>query len=461
MPRMIAHSVRPSPARAVPYDPDSWLPVPDPAGLPSLEDLLLDARVSPSPARAEPHDPAAWLPLPDDLGSLPPLHELLAPSPEARAAIDDTELVLRDAAAAAEAVVAPSPARAEPHDAAAWLPVPDPHTLVSIPELEAGFDQSGFSRGRRRGTARLVSGFRSMLLILLVAATVAVTLRVVSDNGAPAVRATSFPVTVDLDGVIHTVNTTDRSAEGLMRTLHVGKLVAVRNIPGRLHAGSEVVLRTRHNGVLAVDGQTLRFDSASRTVDELLASYSVTLSGDDYVKPAHDAQLANGQTISVTRVGGDTKQRLESIPYTEERQPDPTIDIGQTSLLRAGVDGAMTVTYRERIENGVAVNTTILSRVRSREPVPRIDGYGTRADWHWDALAQCESGSRWATIDGDPGGYDGGLGIARSTWVAFGGRDFAPIAGQATREEQIIVGERIYATYGWSAWGCARNVLHW
>src|SRR5438045_6459985 len=57
-PRLVAHSVRPSPARAVPYDPDSWLPVPDPAELPSLEDLLLDTLVSPSPARAEPHDPA-------------------------------------------------------------------------------------------------------------------------------------------------------------------------------------------------------------------------------------------------------------------------------------------------------------------------------------------------------------------------------------------------------------------
>jgi resuscitation-promoting factor RpfB len=422
---------------------------------------MLDTRVSPSPARAEPHDPATWLPLPDDLGSLPPLEEMLAPPPEARAAIDDAELVVREAAAAAEAAVAPSPARAEPHDAAAWFPVPDPHTLDTIPELEPGFEQSGSARGRRRGTARLGRGFRSLLLVLLVAATVAVGMRVVGDNGAPAVPATSFGVTVDLDGVIHTVNTTERSAAGLMRSLHVGKLVAVRNIPGRLHAGSEVVLRTRHNGVLAVDGQTLRFDSASRTVDELLTSYSVRLSGDDYVKPADDAQLVNGQTITVTRVGGDTKQRLETVPYATEQQPDPSIDIGQTSMLRAGVDGTMTVTYRDRIENGVAVDTTILSRVRSREPVSRIDGYGTRADWHWDALAQCESGGRWGTIDGSPGGYDGGLGIARSTWVAFGGRDFASNAGQASREEQIIVGERIFAAYGWSAWGCARNVLHW
>jgi len=31
--------------------------------------------------------------------------------------------------------IGPSPARAEPHDAAAWLPVPDPHGLPSIETL--------------------------------------------------------------------------------------------------------------------------------------------------------------------------------------------------------------------------------------------------------------------------------------------------------------------------------------
>ena len=92
----------------------------------------------------------------------------------------------------------------------------------------------------------------------------------------------------------------------------------------------------------------------------------------------------------------------------------------------------------------------------------QIDGYGTKADWHWDALATCESGGKWNTVDPDPGGglNDGGLGIARVTWIGFGGRDFAPNAGLATREEQIIVGQRIYAEYGWDPWGCA-HFMHW
>jgi uncharacterized protein YabE (DUF348 family) len=400
------------------------------------------------------------MPLPLDLHEMPSLDEMLWPSPEVQAAVvADAEAVVREAAAAAGAAVAPSPARAEPHDPASWMPLPDPDSLVTIPELESGV-VSEPRRPERRLATRSRAVLRWLCFVVLVAATVTVGVKAVTGTGAPATLGTSFTVVVDLDGVTRVVHTTERSAQGLVRTLHVGKLVAVRNIPGPLHAGSQVVLRTRHNGVLAVDGQEIRFDSASRTVDELLASYSVWLSGEDFTTPANTSLLVNGQTIAVTRIGASTKQRFETIPPAEIRQPDPSLAIGQTRVIREGVPGATTVTYRERIENGAVVGVTTLSKVRSRLPISRIIGYGTKADWHWDALAKCESGGRWSTVDAGPGLFDGGLGIYRGTWATFGGREFAPNAGLATREEQIIVGMRIYTTYGWSAWGCGRK-MHW
>ena len=50
--------------------------------------------------------------------------------------------------------------------------------------------------------------------------------------------------------------------------------------------------------------------------------------------------------------------------------------------------------------------------------------------------------------------YSGGVGFANTTWSGFGGREFASNAGQASREEQIVVAERVYARYGLSGWGC-------
>jgi hypothetical protein len=70
---------------------------------------------------------------------------------------------------------------------------------------------------------------------------------------------------------------------------------------------------------------------------------------------------------------------------------------------------------------------------------------------NWDGIAECETGGNWS-MQGST--FSGGVGFANSTWNGFGGREFAPNAGQATREEQIVVAERVYARYGLSGWGC-------
>ncbi len=84
----------------------------------------------------------------------------------------------------------------------------------------------------------------------------------------------------------------------------------------------------------------------------------------------------------------------------------------------------------------------------------------------WDALAQCESGGNWAANTGN--GYYGGLQFSLSTWLAYGGGEFSYWPYLASREQQIIIGERVLAGQGWGAWpgptarpssGCSDVVL--
>jgi hypothetical protein len=78
-------------------------------------------------------------------------------------------------------------------------------------------------------------------------------------------------------------------------------------------------------------------------------------------------------------------------------------------------------------------------------------------DSTWDRLAQCESSGNWAINTGN--GFSGGLQFTRSTWNAFGGGQFAPVAHQATREQQIVVAEKVLAGQGWGAWpACSKKV---
>jgi resuscitation-promoting factor RpfA len=77
-------------------------------------------------------------------------------------------------------------------------------------------------------------------------------------------------------------------------------------------------------------------------------------------------------------------------------------------------------------------------------------------DTTWDRVAQCESSGNWNINTGN--GFSGGLQFTPSTWRAFGGAQFADVADQATREQQIVVAEKVLAGQGWGAWPvCSRK----
>ena len=75
----------------------------------------------------------------------------------------------------------------------------------------------------------------------------------------------------------------------------------------------------------------------------------------------------------------------------------------------------------------------------------------------WDDLARCESGGNWAINTGN--GYYGGLQFSLGTWQGYGGGEFAEYPHQATREEQIIVAERLRASRGYAPWPACRAKL--
>lgn len=73
----------------------------------------------------------------------------------------------------------------------------------------------------------------------------------------------------------------------------------------------------------------------------------------------------------------------------------------------------------------------------------------------WDRIATCESTNRWhlteAQSDADS---SGGLQIQTRTWNDYGGQKYAPTAGQATKQQQIEIAEKILGGQGPGAWVC-------
>src|SRR5271166_4480921 len=80
-----------------------------------------------------------------------------------------------------------------------------------------------------------------------------------------------------------------------------------------------------------------------------------------------------------------------------------------------------------------------------------LAGHASAAsDGEWDQVARCESGGNWAINTGN--GYYGGVQFAAGTWASHGGGQFSPTAQLATREQQIVIAERVLATQGRGAW---------
>ncbi|MGW3046392.1 transglycosylase family protein, partial [Kitasatospora sp. NPDC001159] len=71
----------------------------------------------------------------------------------------------------------------------------------------------------------------------------------------------------------------------------------------------------------------------------------------------------------------------------------------------------------------------------------------------WDKVAACESSGNWSINTNN--GYYGGLQISLDNWRHYGGLNYAPRPDLATKQQQILIAEKILADQGAGAWSCA------
>ncbi|WP_172832200.1 ubiquitin-like domain-containing protein [Nakamurella panacisegetis] len=276
-----------------------------------------------------------------------------------------------------------------------------------------------------------------------------------------------------------------------------------------LSDGVQVTIRTLPTVVIA-DGAKKADSMVSelKTVGDLLKSEGIKVGKDDVVTPALGTQLKQGLKISITRVGYQLVTKKLTLPQPAgQTVDDDTMDKGTTSVTQQGHAGVVEVTYRAKVVNGKAgrpqevarktvqpavasithVGTYVAPVVVTSTPTPSStsaststppsssapqtssssssssssSGSGSGASYYdnpshwsvnWDAIAHCESTNNWAINTGN--GYYGGLQFDIGTWLSNGGGQYAPRADLATKDEQIAVAEKVYASRGLQPWAC-------
>ena len=123
--------------------------------------------------------------------------------------------------------------------------------------------------------------------------------------------------------------------------------------------------------------QILSLRAKGRTVGEALADAGIFLFGLDYSVPPAEAPLEPGMAVTVHRVEERVEILRQSIPFETIWQPDPSLELDQTRLLRPGQEGISCWRYKLRIVDGQVQERVIQDTWVEQEPIDRLMAYGT------------------------------------------------------------------------------------
>ncbi len=304
------------------------------------------------------------------------------------------------------------------------------------------------------------------------------------DDGASIALQRGRPLNLTVDGVTREVYTTARSVDEALDQLgyRQGQLEVSASRSTRVPLdGMDLTINTPREIILTIDGQTRPVVTTALDVADFIQEQSLAVGANDWTSLYRTQRLADQMQLRIVRVTFSDLAVVEPLPFPVTETPDDTLFEGEREVDTPGVLGQRFVNYRitahdgvEVIRHAVAIRTLSVpvGEVARVGSLPRPAASDTRnggdgggdegggntgatpppsdGSLNWDALAECESGGNWAINTGN--GYYGGLQYDEQTWLANGGGAYAPLPHQATREQQIAVGETTYAERGDSPW---------
>ena len=273
-------------------------------------------------------------------------------------------------------------------------------------------------------------------------------------------------VAVVVDGQEKTIKSTALTVDELVS--EIGSEIGGVNEGDLLSKGRDTVIPadgmkldiTRPKVVSINDGGDVTYTQmAASNVGDLLRRRNINLNPEDVVTPSITSPVKAGMDVRIDRVRTD--QVRETVPFEAPAnyKDDATAFEGDEVVEEAGTPGSKEVKRSIRVVNGKEESNTVISEKEVTPAKPATIKRGTKAKASapsvangsvWDSLAQCEAGGNWAINTGN--GFSGGLQFTPSTWLAYGGGQYAPQAHLATREQQIAVASKVQAGQGWSAW---------
>ena len=252
--------------------------------------------------------------------------------------------------------------------------------------------------------------------------------------------------------------------------------------------GGETINIYRAREITIVDGETTTTRKTTyRKVEDILKELNITLGSEDKVTPELSSEVAEVDTIKITRNSTTTETRKEAIKFETREEKDDTKYVDEKVTKVEGKDGEKEVTYNVVRENGKEVSREVASEKVITEATAKVVVVGTKqrpaAEQAYAAPAQSYSAPGGSVVlpNGNTAGADGAAaaqemarrtGVPASTWEHIiaresngqvGARNASGASGlfqtmpgwgsTATVQDQIDAATRAYQAQGLSAWG--------
>lgn len=185
---------------------------------------------------------------------------------------------------------------------------------------------------------------------------------------------------VDLNGVSTSIvlaGTVSDLLQELAVTVEEGQLVSVPT-DTVLYDGLVVKLTNAYHVTVTADGVSTALLIGEGTVADALQQANVSLGENDEVQPAVSEALFDNLEITVYRVTYAQRTVNEKIAFVKKTVKSSSMYEGQSEITQAGQNGEKTVTYRDKIVDGVYASSEVLSETVLTESVPQITTVGTK-----------------------------------------------------------------------------------
>ena len=191
----------------------------------------------------------------------------------------------------------------------------------------------------------------------------------------------AFPVTIDTKSETQAVRMTRGTVEDALNKAGIALAQDEKVTPSldtEVTEGTEIKISNSVSVDITLMGETATYEVPAGTVKDALASVGAVCDKNDKLNASLGDKVYEDMDITLVKVTVKNETETQVVDYKTTVKKDSSMEKGTSEITRYGIEGSKTVTNKNTYEDGVLVNTKVVSSKVTKKPVNQIKVVGTK-----------------------------------------------------------------------------------